>query len=389
MASKNKILDLFEEVFGIYGYESHRFDDEINCFIEDSEWIFIPVETKIDYRVLSSIHSKYEGNMVVISVLDFSEGAYELSKELDVHLWDRQKLEREIGKAVLCEMGIDASLDISTPNRFSLIEMPYKRENNQFHNNKHVDESMNSSKEGTSNTKTKDFTENKKDSIKSDSGFDFDLEERLSSSKSQSNDVKNNTTELEEKSSKKNTREIKAKGPILEPKISNKDALQISGIDNLDSIVLELIPYYIIDFTCKFDREGESIDDDGEYFINATTKEFGEVPDAQLTESIEIDSVVSVDISSPTLTEDEMYSKVKEKIKETYTINKKSSEMKRESIIFDQKEIYPKSDEIDIIDYKLVFHPVWNIRGDTNKIKIDSIDGSIISGRVDEGVEFI
>ena len=82
-----------------------------------------------------------------------------------------------------------------------------------------------------------------------------------------------------------------------------------------------------------------------------------------------------------------------EKILLDFIIEKNTREMcfnnlEGQAIIYEQRSIKPKPNEIDL-NMELVYIPVWEVKGKRNSLEINSYDAKVLEKPIDEDAEFV
>ncbi|MDI6917896.1 MAG: hypothetical protein QMC80_08905 [Thermoplasmatales archaeon] len=167
---------------------------------------------------------------------------------------------------------------------------------------------------------------------------------------------------------------------IVKPKIGLSDAKAIGKKLGEPSAALELIPYYVYNYSCEVLVEG-SLDtkrNTGVIAVNSITKEAEEW-------SIDIETGMP----------DSGYTKLPTRINEKKAweiayqriieLNTKVVEVMDErdvAVVFEKRKIKPKEDAVSINLSGLYYFPVWNIKGKTGLIIINAVTSEIIKEEI-------
>ena len=175
---------------------------------------------------------------------------------------------------------------------------------------------------------------------------------------------------------------------IIKPKVTKDNAVSMANkIVRGFRFNLELIPYYIFSYKCKFDSNvpGES-ESSGVIGING------------LTSNIEgwsgnIETVKYLDEPHTKLELKFPYEKALSLANDAVIeLNTKTVETKEESdstIIFEKKKLKPKPDAIELRSKGLYYLPVWCIEGSNGLMIIDASSGKIIKEDFFEGAKLL
>lgn len=167
---------------------------------------------------------------------------------------------------------------------------------------------------------------------------------------------------------------------IVKPKIGISDAKAIGKKLGEPSVALELIPYYVYNYSCEVLVEG-SLDtkrNKGVIAVNGIIKEVEEW---------------SMDIE--TGTPDSGYAKLPVRINEKKSweiayqriieLNTKVVEVMDErdvAVVFEKRKIKPKEDAVTIDLSGLYYFPVWNIKGKTGIMIINAVTSEVIKEEI-------
>ena len=167
---------------------------------------------------------------------------------------------------------------------------------------------------------------------------------------------------------------------VVKPKIGISGAKAIGKKLGEPSVALELIPYYVYNYSCEVLVEG-SLDtkmNKGIIAVNGITKEAEEW---------------SMDIE--TGTPDSGYAKLPVRINEKKSweiayqriieLNTKVVEVMDErdvAVVFEKRKIKPKEDAVTIDLSGLYYFPVWNIKGKTGIMIINAVTSEVIKEEI-------
>jgi hypothetical protein len=282
--------------------------------------------TKIDLSgVMTALRDGAITEGIFITSISFENDVYEIARNANIVLWDREKLINEIGKAVLGEGGEDITKpeELRTPvqqlaaTTEELIAPP-----------------------GMPAVATAPVPQAPRHQIS----------------------IPDGATSL-----------------IIRPKAKKEDVMAIAGVKvhTIGTSKLVLVPYYIFDFSCKLKVEGlrEPREVYGTIRLNAITKDEGEWHrDFQVTTNIKMEN----EKLEPRYDTEEAFKTARLAV---IAINTRSIEVESKrgfTTLFESRKARPIEDTIEINEMKLYHIPIWIVEGSNGKIEIDSTDGKIL-----------
>ena len=164
---------------------------------------------------------------------------------------------------------------------------------------------------------------------------------------------------------------------IIKPIVSKDEAANMaSKIVRGFRFNLELIPYFIFSYSCTFESEsGDEPVNSGLIGINGLTSNIEEWS-GNLNTLKELDEEhTKIDIKFPY---ERALSLAKEAVVELNTRSVETREESNSTINFEKKKLRPKPDAIEIISKGLFYLPVWCIEGSNGLMIIDATSGKII-----------
>jgi hypothetical protein len=339
---------LITKIFKTYGYEILRNTEHQRYIFAKKDTITLAIgyllpdakPTKRDIRgFIKSSHNDEAHRSIFIST-ELTDELKNILEGQNIEVWERDNLEREIGKALLSdlpEFGGEGQADFET-----VMEKPAQTTSN--------------------------------DSERHEIMVPFVLGEIP-------------TTISGEKSQETLDSDL----TIMLPKINREQAQSLTKkIVRSIRFDLQLIPYYIFDFSCEVE-EGKSKKrklNKGTLGINSLSNHIEEWPD-------NYDTVNSIDQEftklEPSFTLEEATEKVREAVIALNTREIESIEDKGTAIIIEKKKIKPKDDVMDINSRGMVYMPVWCVEGSNGVIIVDATSGKIVREDIfkDKNVSFL
>ncbi|OKY78191.1 MAG: Endonuclease HJR/Mrr/RecB family [Candidatus Methanohalarchaeum thermophilum] len=353
---KKVLIDILCDVLDIYEISYTRDKNKLEFSYKNNKKTKAIIKTKpINLEeLLNELKNKKDRIYLFIGLKGFSEGVIEYSKDNPIYLWDREKLEKELGKSILKEAGLENKLKLKN-------EIKVTRTNKDIEKTKKPDNKKNKKQKNTEpKTNNKDNTKNRKKE-----------EKRI-------------------KEEKKCNNQINEKEKVLNIKLNKNQAIEKSGVKETKSVELNLKPYYRLKYRCKKISCGNDkleINEKGIYQIDAISgkgkeikkeeKHNGKLPEKS-TKKIE-----------PKIKKETAVENTKKNIRKKLTEKKQSKKTQGESIIYHQKTYKPNEKDLKIEKKGIIYRPIWKIEGENCTKKIDASNGEIISHELDEGVEFI
>lgn len=288
--------------------------------------------------------------------------------ERNVQLWDRERLEREIGRTVVTDIetldksdGLD-ELDSFISSGSSLKSRPssgIKSEPESVSDDVAImvptmffgDDLEGSTGTATAKTGTKSISDPKSGSGKS----------YYESSLDQKSEEKETDIDLN----------------IVKPKVTKDLAATMANkIIKGFRFNLELIPYYVFNYSCTLNvKESELATASGVLGINGLTSNVEDWEDNIETIHNLDEPYTKLDVKFPI---DNALSLVKKAVMDRNTKTVETREEYDSTIIFEKKKLKPKPDAIDIHSKGIYYLPVWCVEGSNGLMIIDANSGKVI-----------
>jgi len=179
----------------------------------------------------------------------------------------------------------------------------------------------------------------------------------------------------------------------VEPRVSKDQAIIIAKpyLSSPKGAILKFVPFwkysYSVEAEKKFRSKVMSISGEGEGFLNALNKSKENMDIEGLATPTRIPAV-EYEVKRPNVDK-----KLAEKVLLDLIIKENTREMRfnnleGQAIIYEQKSISPKADEIEL-DMELVYIPVWEVKGRRNSLEVNAYNASVLEEPIDEDAEFV
>jgi hypothetical protein len=346
-----KLYDIIVKVFGAFGFRVAKSSkrDKYMLLVKDKVNLAVGYKEPSESAAppeLEEFRSRAKGDnahrCIFIAPGEFTEATAEVAEKGEVQLWDRVRLEREIGRAVLGEVE-----GISEPKAEDVFADVFAKELEA------------------------------RELPVAETGILVPVvapTEYFKIGKVEEAEAKPAKAKVRRK---KKARE-RPRYQILKPRVSKADASAtakkvIQGF----RYDLELVPYYIYDYSCEALVEGrkETERSTGTIGINGLTGEGEEW-------STHFDTVNHIKGAhtrlEPRIDEEGAFSKARELV---INLNTKMIETvldKDSATVIEKKKVKPKEDAVELTSRGMVYIPVWCIEGENGVMTIDASSGKIL-----------
>ena len=340
---------LITKIFKTYGYEISRNAEHMKYILANKDNITLSIgylepdarQTKREIRNFIKTSRNDEAHRsIFISTSELDDDIKHILKGKAVEIWDKENFEREIGRALLSdlpEFGGEGKGDFKTTME---------------------------------SAKTTETADEERHEIM----VPFVLGEIP-------------TTVSGEK-----TQESEDTGlTIMRPNVGRDEAELITKkIVRSFRFDLQLIPYYIFDFTCEVEegkKKKKSVNK-GTLGINTLSNTIEEWPEKYETVSSLEQEYTKLE---PSFQTEEAQSRIREAVISLNTREVESIEDKGTAIIIEKKKITPKEDVMEINSRGMVYMPVWCVEGSNGVMIIDATTGKVIREDIfkDKNVSFL
>jgi hypothetical protein len=306
--------------------------------------------------------------LIYILPESYPDNIDKFANDRNIQLWDRERLEREIGRAVVTDLNKPETKD-------------------------EIAEELGDMVSSTSETESDDILDVDSDIIDADTdSVDEtipimvpvvpigDFSDSETSTSTEETIIETDTEPQSETGATAEVPEIK-KYRIIKPIVSKDDASSMaSKIVRGFRFNLELVPYYIFDFTCKFDIDDNDENETyGMLGINGLTSNVEEWPTKRETVRYLDEKHTKLEVKFP-------YDKALTIAQQAViNLNTKMIETREEhesTVIFEKKKLEPKPDAIILNSRGIHYLPVWCIEGSNGLMIIDAASNKIIKEEI-------
>lgn len=339
---------LITKIFKTHGYDILRNSEHMQYILANKDNItlavgYLPSEAKTSKREIRSFIKSSRNDdahrSIFISMEEIDDDIKHILEGQNVELWERERFERELGRAMISDMPVFESEKKTEPT--PVLDIP--------------------------ESSTKNNSERHEIMVPFVLG---EVQTTISGERKESIETGLN---------------------IMIPKISQEEAKTLTKkVVRSFRFDLQLIPYYIFDYTCEIvegPRKKPSMAK-GTLGINTLSNHIEEWP-----ESFETASSLDQEFTKlePAFSLDEALTLIKQAVIELNTRELETIEDKGTAIIIEKKRITPKEDVMEISSRGTVYMPVWCVEGSNGLITIDATSGKVIKEDIykDKNVSFL
>lgn len=165
---------------------------------------------------------------------------------------------------------------------------------------------------------------------------------------------------------------------IVKPRITMSEVSEISKkIVQGFRFDLELIPYYVFDYSCELVVEGQS-----QPQISSGTLAVNGLTNCPESWNFDFETVVDMETThtklEPKIDEQKAFQTAKERAIALNTREIQTVDDRGAVTIYEKKKVRPKEGAIDIIKRGLIYLPVWCVEGSNGVMIIDATTGKVI-----------
>ncbi len=295
-----------------------------------------------DVERLTGVVRNRGGKGLLVTTGSFAPDACRFAEQNNIILWDRDELEKQIGKAALAEAygKDDFALQDSISNFFEL---------DAEQGNCIPQLPLSAALEDTNSS-------NSFESVGSAQGIEIQLRS-------------------------------------LPAHITRQNAASIANhrVGQTASMVLRFIPFWQYNYEIKLIKQYKSrtvdLSGDGVGVVNALVGGNKFVRYERVHDRVSVPDENYV-IENPVISQEDARDIAIQAIIDSCTKRLRINEMVGEAIIFENKSFKPRQKDINI-ELDLIHIPIWNIRGKTRSIEINAHDGHILTEVIDSDAEFV
>ncbi|WP_440948879.1 hypothetical protein ACSAZL_16255 [Methanosarcina sp. T3] len=380
------LLEILADIFKSSGYNV-IISSQYEILVEkNGHQAYVMCALKPDYEEIKSFSEKVEAcTGIYVVTQKISKELNDYAAELGIYTWDRDELALQIGRAVL------ANMERKSSTYRTESEIPSKETQKQVE------------------TVYEFAGENWEEEKEGDFGQELYSGGRLVPLQDVSREIEKISFEprtlpksVEERKPLKRLEDEEVSRvesyevlniQSVEPKISKDQAIIIAKpyLSSPKDAILKFVPFwkysYSVEAEKKFRSKVMSITGEGNGFLNALNKSKENMDIEGLGMPTRIPAV-EYEIKRPNVDK-----KLAEKVLLDLIIKENTREMRfnnleGQAIIYEQKSISPKADEIEL-DMELVYIPVWEVKGRRNSLEINAYNASVLEEPIDEDAEFI
>ncbi len=381
---KQDLLEILVDIFKSSGYNV-TISSQCDILVEkNGHQAYVRCALQPDYKGVTAF-SEEIGDCTGIYVMT-QKTSGELSDyaaELGLYVWDRDELALQIGRAVLANMEQQVN--------DSYFEQEISRTNEEdSYRDKYAELPLENWKEERKFKKESYCSREMVPLQAQQAGIGKSSLEALSLPRAC--DARINSKRLEQFELEPDSYET-LNIQSVEPKISKDQAIIIAKphLSNPNDAILKFVPFwkyrYNVEAEKKFRSKVLSIVGEGKGFLNALNKSREEMEIEGLGTPTRIPAV-QYDVKRPNVDKKQAEKILLDLIIQENTREMRFNNLEGQAIIYEQRSIKPKPDEIDL-EIELVYIPVWEIRGKRNSLEINAYNAQVLEEPMDEDAEFV
>lgn len=382
---KQDLLEILVDIFKSSGYNviiSSQFDILVE---KNGHQAYVRCALQPDYEEIKAFSEKIEECTGIYVVTQKTSGELiDYAAELGIYIWDRDELALQIGRAVLLNIEQKAKDSCSEPEilptndkRDSLREQTFEMsveswKADEFRQEPYANRELLPHKSQPAEREKISFETRSLPRI---------YNERKNSKKLEQAEITNsNSYEMLNIQS-------------VEPRISKDQAIIIAKpyLSNPKDAILKFVPFwkyrYNVESEKRFRSKVLSIAGKGKGFLNALNKSREEMEIEGLGAPTRIPSV-QYELKRPNVDRKQAEKILLGLIIEENTREIRSNNMEGQAIIYEQRSISPRPEEIEL-DMELVYIPFWEVKGKRNSLEINAYNAKVLEEPIDEDAEFL
>jgi len=380
---KQDLLELLVDIFKSSGYNV-IISSQCDILVEkNGHQAYVMCALKSDYEEIKYFSEKIRGCTGIYVMTQKVLGELnDYAAELGIYIWDRDELALQIGRAVLANMERKSGA--------------YKTES-EIPSKEYKEQAISALKFAGENWEN----ENIKQGPGSGEGL-IPFQDMSRETERVSFESRALSKPVEERKSLKRLEdsEFSRVEPCevlniqsVEPRISKDQAIIIAKpyISSPKDAILKFVPFwkysYNVEAEKRFRSKVMSITGEGKGFLNALNKS---------KENMEIEGLgtptripaVQYEVKRPNVDKKQAEKVLLDLIIQENTREMRFNNLEGQAIIYEQKSISPKADEIEL-DMELVYIPVWEVKGKRNSLEINAYNAGVLEEPIDEDAEFL
>ncbi len=382
---KQDLLEILVDIFKSSGYNV-TISSQCDILVEkNGHKAYVRCALQPDYEEIKDFSEKIEECTGIYVMTQKTSGELiDYAAELGIYIWDRDELALQIGRTVLVNMEHKAKKHYSEPEisqtgderdslREQIFETPVGNwKADEFKQEPYVNRELLTLQRQPSD-REKGYFETQP--------LPWNYNERKSSKRLEQAEIaKDNSYEMLNIQS-------------VEPRISKDQAIIIAKpyISSPKDAILKFVPFwkyrYNVEAEKRFRSKVLSIAGKGKGFLNALNKSKEEMEVEGLGAPTRIPAV-QYELKRPNVDRKQAEKILLGVIIEENTREIRSNNMEGQAIIYEQRSISPRPEEIQL-DIELVYIPFWEVKGKRNSLEINAYNAKVLEEPIDEDAEFL
>ncbi|MCC4770282.1 hypothetical protein FXV91_08775 [Methanosarcina sp. DH2] len=380
---KQDLLELLVDIFKSSGYNV-IISSQCDILVEkNGHQAYVMCALKPDYEEIKYFSEKIRGCTGIYVMTQKVLGELnDYAAELGIYIWDRDELALQIGRAVL------ANMERKSGAYQTESEIPSKE---------YQEQAISAPKLAGENWKNENFRQGPG----SGEGL-IPLQDMSRETERVSFESRALSKPVEERKPLKRLEdsEFSRVEPCevlniqsVEPRISKDQAIIIAKpyISSPKDAILKFVPFwkysYNVEAEKRFRSKVMSITGEGKGFLNALNKSKENMEIEGLRTPTRIPAV-QYEVKRPSVDKKQAEKVLLDLIIQENTREMRFNNLEGQAIIYEQKSISPKADEIEL-DMELVYIPVWEVKGKRNSLEINAYNAGVLEEPIDEDAEFL
>lgn len=383
---KQDLLEILVDIFKSCGYNVTISSQHDILVEKNGHQAYVRCALQPDYEEIKVFSEKIEGCTGIYVMTQKTLGELiNYAAELGIHIWDRDELALQIGRAVLLNMEQKAKTPYSkpeTPSTNETLDSPRKPIFEMHAESWKAEEAF----------KQKPYFSGKFIPLQNQP-----LRAEKTSFEARSlpktYEGRKNSNESEQLEIPKVDSYEMLNIQSVEPKISKDQAIVIAKpyLSNSKDAILKFVPFwkyrYNVEAEKRFRSKVLSIAGEGKGFLNALNKSMEEMKIEGFGIPTRIPAV-KYELKRPNVGRKQAEKVLLDLIIEKNTREMRFNNMEGQVIIYEQRSISPRPEEIEL-DLELVYIPIWEVKGKRNSLEINAYNAKVLEQPMDKDAEFV
>ncbi len=163
---------------------------------------------------------------------------------------------------------------------------------------------------------------------------------------------------------------------MVRPTLTREDVVEI-GSKTVDGFnyILDLVPYFVFEYTATVEENGEIHESQGTVGVNALTK----APEDWSEDFEMVDGLEYFDRKQePKIEEKEALQIAQKRAQELGTVVKERVKERKGATIEEKKSIRPKMEDVQLEGMGMIYLPIWCVEGSKGSIIVNASTGKIL-----------